>query len=161
MLESQKSTLITAVIVSVIVGGGAFYAGEKNGEQRATIVMQRLVDRSFGPNMPSTEVASTTTPRTAQPGGPQNGVQVGYITALNRDSITIQTRKNGPQESEEKTIDLSNLTTFSKSSSISFEELAIGQRVTIILEQLKGGVIAAKSVSVGNPAMENKSPVEK
>lgn len=151
----MNKTIITAIVVAIIFGGGGFYGGMQYASgQKSPLTTQRpghFGGRGGGNFVPG------------QGGANSNASFVsGQITAKNGNSLTIQSR-----DGSSKIVILSGSTAVGKSVSGSLSDLATGQNVMITGTTNSDGSVTAENVQIrpaapagghGRPATNTAAP---
>jgi hypothetical protein len=137
----MKKTIIVALSVAVVVGGGAFFGGMKFAESkspsRGADAGQRQFQRGVGQN------GERPPGQMGQRAGMGGGFIAGEILAKDEKSLTIKMRDGGS-----KIIFFSGTTAISKPSEVSAESLVVGEEVTVIGKTNTDGSVTAESVQV-------------
>lgn len=128
----MKNSIIIAILVAIIVGGGAFFGGMK---------YQQSKQRSFFRQGNALQGAR------AGLGGNRMGFRPvnGEIISSDDKSITVKL-----QDGSSKIVIFSDKTTVNKTSESSKSDLKTGEQVVVIGTTNSDGSITAQTISIGN-----------
>lgn len=142
----HNKCIAIAVIIAVVVGGGAFYGGMKYAQSQAASQVATRGQGGFGGGAGGQgRAAGAGGQRGAGAAGANGGggFSGGQITAKDDTSITIKTRNGSSQ-----IVFYSPSTTVDKSVAGSASDLSIGQQVTVNGTANPDGSLAATNIAV-------------
>ncbi|MFA4827017.1 MAG: DUF5666 domain-containing protein [Candidatus Shapirobacteria bacterium] len=132
----MKSTnILLAVLILILVGGGAFFAGTKYQQSKTPQVGAR---GQFGNGQTGGNRQGT---------GMRGGAVVGEIQSLDSNTLTIKTQDGGS-----KIVILSDLTKINKAAEATKNDLMTGQTVSIFGTANTDGSVTAQNIQL-NPIM--------
>lgn len=138
----MKNTILATIVLLVIVGGAAFFAGMKYQQSK-----QRSFSGQFGGPW-----ETRTGQRQFQ--GNQAGLRPvsGEIISSDADSIAVKL-----QDGSSKIVLLSDKTEINKAVSTAKEDLKVGERVAVFGQENPDGSVTAQSIQL-NPQFREPSP---
>jgi hypothetical protein len=128
----KKNPIAVVVIVAIIVGVIAFYAGTVVGKGSSSSLSGR---RNFNPSGNGAGFARN--------GGANGGFVNGEILKQDATSITVKMR-----DGTSRIVFLSGTTTVQKTVSGSVSDLAVGEQVMVTGKQSSDGTVAAETVQI-------------
>ena len=134
---NKKSSIATAIIVLLVVGGGAFYAGMGYGKSQNS--------------NPSFNAANFQAMRGSKTGANGGNFILGSIIAKDNNSITLQIPSNGGS----KIIFYSDTTQINKPATGTANDLTTGTTVSITGTTNSDGSVTAQSIQI-RPANQNR-----
>jgi len=134
----MKSTnILLAVLILILVGGGAFFAGTKYQQGKTPQVGAR---GQFGNGQGGAA-------NNRQGAGMRGGAVVGEIQSLDSNTLTVKTQDGGS-----KIVILSDLTKINKAAEATKSDLTTGQTVSIFGTVNADGSVTAQNIQL-NPIM--------
>lgn len=140
----MKNNLISAVIIGVIVAGGAFYAGMQYGKGKSTNTAESRFAAMNGNGGGQFGQAGAGARGQRMNGG---GVTSGSILSKDDNSLTIKLRDGGS-----RIIFFSTSTEVQKSTSGSVADLSVGSDIVAIGGSNSDGSVTAQSIQI-RPAL--------
>lgn len=138
--------LLGALVLAVVIGGGAFYGGMKYEQSKLPAFAQNFRNNQLGASV----AGSLRTGRAGNQDG--SGFANGSIIAKDDKSLTLQLRDGGS-----KIVFLSDAATVKKSVDGTLSDLVVGENVTVNGSVNADGSITAQSISL-QPDMPSPSP---
>ena len=138
----KNSTVIIAILVAIIVGGGAFFGGIKFQQSKQRSNFRQFTGQQ-GQRLENGDNRMNFRPVN------------GEILSSDDKSITVKL-----QDGSSKIIILSDKTTVNKTSEGSKSDLKTGEKVTVIGTTNSEGSITAQTISIGSnffPLSSNRS----
>ncbi len=136
-------TIIIAVVVALVAGGGAFFAGTAYGEAQAQNTRSEFLrNRGFGGN------GQTATGQNGQAGqNGQNGqfarpAAFGTVKSVSGNTIVLTM-----QDGSTVTVTVNAQTTYQKTDSGSLSDVQPGERLTVTSDQT-GANITARGIQI-------------
>ena len=137
----NKSILIT-LLIALIVGAGAFYAGMKYQQSKRSTFMQQIGVNGGRAGFRSQNGNGNNLPAGRQDFQPVNG----EIISSDDKSITVEL-----QDGSSKIVLLSDSTSINKAESGSKEDLKSGEKVFVIGTKNSDGSVSASSIQLNPP----------
>jgi len=142
--KNNTKNIILILLLLVAVAAGAFYGGvtyqkSKSTNQRSQFAVN--ANGRFGQGGPN-----------GQRGTRFGGAVIGEVVSMDEKSLTVKM-----MDGSSKLINLSNTTTYNKSTEGKFQDITTGTRVAVFGTPDSDGSVTATNVSI-NPMMRFNAP---